>query len=551
MSESHVEQIRIFISSTRADLYEYRLEAARIIEKVRQEKERYVQLRVVAMEREVQNGEREFPIAVSKRWVDESDWVVLIVGFHYGTISDEDGSRGISVTEAEFRYAVELGKKTFVFIAGDPNTADRYRASKEEEEDLKDWIPRQTPLMAEKLSAFKSDLRQYFVGPFANLPAFRERLEWTLKQNIDNLLPVIQPGTQLADLIVAVRPNVHACVVKVAQVANCKRIHDYLHDLRHRVIRPLHDEVVAVWIEQGTLSLAREKVIWRCLANRAEAMGGLRAARPLIGLDHQGLRDSVDAVLRRRPFWNIEAEAVDERPSLEDFTEEVDEWAAEVQEAFSEADRSMAKEESDLRERYAALLDELKRARQQKQLGQADLQRLDDELDKVDANRTRMKNLLTSHHRWQEAHDKLVEMDSFRERSEFERKLNHYRGTSLGKLLSLLDEELEATQPAGRDSLQTPEQAAGETLCGRASAAQTAEGLREGLVDDLRAMRAGLETLRLTVAASAFDSMRKPFESAFYWVDKRTLNEVERAHERVLRIEDWLDRLAAEQGQRA
>jgi hypothetical protein len=41
--------------------------------------------------------------------------------------------------------------------------------------------------------------------------------------------------------------------------------------------------------------------------------------------------------------------------------------------------------------------------------------------------------------------------------------------------------------------------------------------------------------------------MRKPFDDAFYYVDKRTLGEVERAHERVVKLEGWLDDLIAAQ----
>ena len=144
MPGSLVKQIKIMISSTRADLAQYREEASRIIQRVAAEKEKQVQLVELSMEKETQSGDREFAVAVSKRWVEESDWVVVIVGWHYGTISDEPGADGLSVTEWEYRHAFERGKKLFVFIAGNPNTADRYRVSAEEREDLKDWSPRQT-----------------------------------------------------------------------------------------------------------------------------------------------------------------------------------------------------------------------------------------------------------------------------------------------------------------------------------------------------------------------------------------------------------------------
>ena len=85
MPDSKVTQKKIMISSTRADLAQYREEASKVIKQVAAEKEKRVQLVEMSMEKEVQSGEGEFPVAVSKRWIEESDWVVVIVGWNYGT----------------------------------------------------------------------------------------------------------------------------------------------------------------------------------------------------------------------------------------------------------------------------------------------------------------------------------------------------------------------------------------------------------------------------------------------------------------------------------
>jgi hypothetical protein len=535
------------ISSTRADLAQYREEASRVIKSVAAEKEQRVQLVELSMEKETQSGNREFAVAVSKRWVEESDWVVVIVGWNYGTISDEEGADGLSVTEWEYRHASKLRKKLFVFMAGEPRTANQYRWSAEEKEDLKDWISTQQKEQAEKLENFKHDLGKRHADMFTNLQAFRERLEKTLKNAIDDLPPEIQPGTPLAELIVAVRPNIHDCIRKVNLTANCKRIHDYLHELRQRVIRPLREEVLSVWKQEGTLSESRERVIWRCMNKMSGAVGGIREVRQLIGPDHQGLRDSVDAVLQLPDLWNIESDSPEARPGRDDFTEAVDDLAGWVQAAFSEADRSMAREESDLRERYLKLLEDLKRARQQRKLGFSDQQRLDDELEKIDANRERVKNSLTSHHNWQEAHDELEELDSLRESGVFERRLNHYRRTPLAKLLSLVDHEL------GRAEAHQAGTAATEAAVVAAAAQQAPpqapsdQHTCDAFASDLRRLKGSLEALRQSADVIFFDKMRKPFDDAFYYLDKTTLSEVERAQERVVKLEDWLDGLAAAQ----
>ena len=99
MPESRVPQKKIFISSTRADLAQYREEASQVIRNVAEEKKKCVHLVDLSMEQQTQSGDREFAVAVSKRWVEESDWVIVIVGFNYGTISDKPSSNGLSVTE--------------------------------------------------------------------------------------------------------------------------------------------------------------------------------------------------------------------------------------------------------------------------------------------------------------------------------------------------------------------------------------------------------------------------------------------------------------------
>lgn len=541
MRDSVVKQIRIMISSTRADLAQYREDASSIIKKVAAANEKRVQLVELSMEKETQNGDREFAVAVSKRWVQEADWVVLIVGWNYGTISDEVGAGGLSVTEWEYRHAFDFGKKLFVFIAGSPGTANRYRVCDEEKEDLKDWIPRQTKEQAEKLEKFKQELCRRHAELFCNLHMFRERLEKTLKEAVDDLPPEIQPGTPLAEVVVAVMPDIRNCIWKVRLIADCKRIHDRLHELRQHVIRPLREEVLSIWNQEGTLSVSRERLIWSCMNKASCQLGGITEVRKSIDPEHQVLRASVDKVLQRPALWNVESDSPNCRPSSEEFTEILDAFADDVQEAFSEADGSMTREESDLRERYLALLEGLKHARQQGNLSLSDHQRLDEELEKVDVNRSRVKDSLTTHHRWQEAHDKLHDLDSFRDTSLFAKKLNQYRETWLARLVDLIDKELKHTDEQQAASAETGQGVAREAPPLGSPGSSPVAG---GSVHNLRCLRERLASLRQGDGLVAFDEMRKPFDDAFYYVDKRTLDEVTGALRRVIALEEWLDGLA-------
>ena len=110
------------ISSTRDDLQEYRDHASKIIKRIADEKSSLIHIDDISMEKENQTGQQENAVTVSKRWVGKSDWIVLIVGFHYGSVDDDPSSEGISVTEWEYRHAISLkDKKIFVFMADDPD----------------------------------------------------------------------------------------------------------------------------------------------------------------------------------------------------------------------------------------------------------------------------------------------------------------------------------------------------------------------------------------------------------------------------------------------
>jgi uncharacterized protein DUF4062 len=548
MQQSRVPQIKILISSTRADLAQYREEASRVVNDVAEEKKKWVQLVDKSMEKQTQSGEREFAVAVSKRWVEECDWVIVIVGWNYGTVSDEPDANGLSVTEWEYRHALELGKTVFVFMAGDPHTADEYRFSPGEVVDLKNWGLEQTPQQTAKLASFKRELDKPFVAKFANLQAFRKKLERTLKNKIDDLIfPDVKPGTPLAEVIMSVLPSIRDCIRRVTLIADCKRIHDHLHELRQHVIRPLREEVLSMWKQEGTLSMPRERVIWQLMSSRSEATGGLRQVRSSMSPDYQALLNTVDAVVKRLPLWNVKPDSPESPPSREDFTETVEDFAVEVQDAFDEADKSMAREEGNLRERYLKLHEDLKRAQQQRKLGPKDQQRLEDELEKVDANRSRVKESLTSHHSWQEAHNKLHETDSYREDGGFERKLNHYRKAPLANLLSLVDLELEQAGALQASGVGSEHARVAEANQGASVHGPDLEPAFVAFADDLRHLKESLERLREGAGLDAFDKMRRVFDDAFYYVDKRTLREVEQAHERVRKLEDWLNGLAAAQ----
>jgi hypothetical protein len=560
MPVTNVRQIKVMISSTRADLDQYREEASKIIKRVEAEREKRVHFVEVSMERKTQSGDREFAVAVSKGWVEESDWVVVIVGWNYGWISDEAGADGLSVTEWEYRHAAaDPNKKLFVFVAGEPGTTNQYRVSPEEKEDLKDWITKQTQEQAQKHQEFRHELRKRYVDMFANLNMFRERLEKTLKDAVDALPPEIQPGTPIAELIVPMTREIKVCIRKVKVIANCKQIHDCLHEILQNVIRPLREEVLPVWEQEETLSESRIWVIMGCVTRAAEQRGTIKGVGKPIEPEHWALRDSVDNVVNEIQRWvDCTKNMPTTRPwpsggcfdeDINDlrgrFAEDVDDLASLVEHAFSEADQSMTTEESELRDRYSTLLEDLQKAREQSNLSADDHRRLDEELEKIKFNRQRVKLALSVHHSWQEIHNKLNDMEIYRGTEPFKSQLNRYCRTELPKLFALVDCELDQAQAfqAGSTELnqETVAPADQQTALPSSSCLPEACGV---FVNDLRCLKNSLEGLRHGDGAVAFDNIRKPFEDAFFYVDKRTLEEVSRAEERVIALDTWLDGLA-------
>jgi hypothetical protein len=121
--------MRIFISSTYRDLQSEREKAKEALEK----------MDLLTRRMEIFVSEPNCPATVALRELQESDALVLIIGFKAGSLLEE--TVGLTYTRAEFERASELGKPIFVFI----KTQDRSWRNDEE-----------TPRLREALDKFKA-----------------------------------------------------------------------------------------------------------------------------------------------------------------------------------------------------------------------------------------------------------------------------------------------------------------------------------------------------------------------------------------------------------
>jgi hypothetical protein len=506
-----VEQLTILISSTRADLMQYRREASKVIARLAGDFERRLQLVEVSMEKEVQSGERELAVDVSKRWVDESSWVVLIVGWRYGTISPDPKFGGISVTEWEYRYACERGKKVFCFVAGEKDTENRYRVCDTEEIDLKDTIGSESELHRAKLQAFKNSLAPTHLEYFKNLNHFSERLEKTLRSALT--LP-IDPGSDLAELLLAVRPSIQQCIDRVKIITACKRVHDHLHELRQNVIRPIVESALVQWRAEGRLGIAVAVMI----ANRAgfsEALvRAIQGETAKMTAKRRPLLDALERVVSGSPQCDFQTG----EPVLNEFARTVNRFAGVVQEAFTLADDAMVKDSNVLDDLHVSLLKHISGAKQRRRLSPAEDRALGDQLERAERTKKHLIDVLDAHHSWQQQHDRVDMLNGFRKTQAFDEQLSNYIDNHLPQLTFLL--ESDTAEPGGP--------AAPPTTLDRTIAA----------------LSASIADLTTNPAVERFESMRKTFDDAFYQIDKRTLGEVERSAQAVRDLENDIEELA-------
>lgn len=102
------KRYQVFVSSTYEDLREERAEVMQAL------------LELDCMPA----GMELFPAASEEQWswitkvIDESDYYLLIIGGRYGSLHP---SKGLSFTELEYRYAVDIGKPIISFLHGSPS----------------------------------------------------------------------------------------------------------------------------------------------------------------------------------------------------------------------------------------------------------------------------------------------------------------------------------------------------------------------------------------------------------------------------------------------
>ncbi|MCG8808883.1 DUF4062 domain-containing protein [Tenacibaculum finnmarkense] len=122
------KRYQVFVSSTYVDLIEERKEIMQAL------------LELECMPA----GMELFPAANDTQWewikkvIDESDYYIIVIGDRYGSVSEKTG---LSYTEMEYRYALEINKPIIAFVHQNPGklSADRVEKSEENRKKLKEF----------------------------------------------------------------------------------------------------------------------------------------------------------------------------------------------------------------------------------------------------------------------------------------------------------------------------------------------------------------------------------------------------------------------------
>src|SRR5690348_16329716 len=170
------------------DLWEYRNAAYEVILSVDKDYQEKFRLIATGMDTKTPSGDLKDAVAASIGYVDEAQWIVLIVAWNYGFIAG-----GCGVTETEYRHAIEQckpPKPVFVYLAGEKNDqppSKQYLYKAPEKVNLADWKDRTLTNDEQytKLTAFKQELRVKEFKLFAGLDDFKESLRETLLHRID------------------------------------------------------------------------------------------------------------------------------------------------------------------------------------------------------------------------------------------------------------------------------------------------------------------------------------------------------------------------------
>jgi hypothetical protein len=195
-------RLQVFVSSTYTDLKEERQAAVAAILKAGH----------IPAGMELFTAGDEAQMSIIKRWIDESDVYMLILGGRYGSI---EKSSGLSYTELEFEYAIEQSKPFFAVIENQAALEAKVKLhgsgvlELENPEKLKLFRAR----ALQNMSAFFDDTKDIKLSVHESLSDFannRELRGWIAATDVQDTSPLFDQIERLSQENSALREKVSA-----------------------------------------------------------------------------------------------------------------------------------------------------------------------------------------------------------------------------------------------------------------------------------------------------------------------------------------------------
>lgn len=183
------KKLQVFVSSTFTDLIEERQAAVSAILKSGH----------IPAGMELFTAGDQSQWEIIKRWIDESDVYMLILGGRYGSV---EAKTGVSYTELEYNYALETNKPLFAVVINDAALEEKVKKCGRSV--IETDHPAELKLFRQKvlgnMSAFFDDLKDIRLGVMESLPeiaASRDLSGWISGSEIPDTKGLVDEITKL------------------------------------------------------------------------------------------------------------------------------------------------------------------------------------------------------------------------------------------------------------------------------------------------------------------------------------------------------------------
>lgn len=191
------KKLQVFVSSTYLDLKDERQAAVSAILKSGH----------IPAGMELFTAGDKSQLEIIKRWIDESDVYMLILGGRYGSVQTETG---VGYTELEYDYAVEIGKPLFAVVIKDNALEEKVKSigssvlEKERQNELKLFREK----VLSKMSSFfedEKDIRLAVMESLSDISSTRDLSGWISGNEVPDIKGLIDEISKLNNEIIQLK----------------------------------------------------------------------------------------------------------------------------------------------------------------------------------------------------------------------------------------------------------------------------------------------------------------------------------------------------------